>query len=181
MNNLIKIQGKVIEVKPAKSGCYIAIQEQETSKKWRVFSQWKLKEGFYSLNLRQDNEYFFIVNYQVFEVKVDKTGETEPVEKAIYQPYETEDKQAQQQLIKGYQTKISQLQAEVQQWKNAYYNQKSMLKQAQQNAQQRTVENRIKALESKPGKKTKQNLDYLKLLTEFNQECKENWAWLNSD
>jgi hypothetical protein len=24
-------------------------------------------------------------------------------------------------------------------------------------------------------------LDYLRLLTEFNQECKENWAWLNSD
>jgi hypothetical protein len=65
--------------------------------------------------LRQDNEYFFIVNYQLLEVKVNETGDTEPVEKAIYQPYETKDKQAQQQLIKGYQTKISQLQAEVQQ------------------------------------------------------------------
>jgi hypothetical protein len=51
-----------------------------------------------------------------------------------------------------------------------------MLKQAQQTAQQRIVENKIKALETKPGKKSKQDLDYLKLLTEFNQECKENWA-----
>jgi len=181
MNNLIRIQGKVVEVKLVKSGCYVAIQERETGKKWRVFSQWRLKEGIYLLNLRQDNEYFFIVNYQVLEVKVDETGEAEPVKKAIYQPYETKDKQAQQQLIKGYQNKISQLQAEVQQWKNAYYNQKSMLKQAQQNFRQCTVENRIKAIKTKPGKKSKRDLDYLKLLTEFNQECKENWAWLNSD
>lgn len=49
-----------------------------------------------------------------------------------------------------------------------------MLKQAQQTAQQRTVESRIKAIENKLGKKSKQDLDYLELLTEFNRECKEN-------
>jgi len=49
-----------------------------------------------------------------------------------------------------------------------------MLKQAQRNSQQCTVENRIKALENKPGKKSKQDLDYLQLLIEFNRECKEN-------
>lgn len=51
-----------------------------------------------------------------------------------------------------------------------------MLKQAQQTSQQRTVGNKIKAIENKPGKKSKQDLDYLQLLTEFNRECKENWA-----
>jgi hypothetical protein len=49
-----------------------------------------------------------------------------------------------------------------------------MLKKAQELSQQRTVETKIKAIESKPGKKSKQDLDYLQLLTEFNSECKEN-------
>jgi hypothetical protein len=56
-----------------------------------------------------------------------------------------------------------------------------MLKNAQQNAQQHTVQARIQAIKDKPDKKSKQDLDYLQLLTEFNRECKENWAWLNSD
>jgi hypothetical protein len=176
MNNLIRIQGKVIEVKPAKTGYYITVK---TVEKWqRAFSQWRLKEGDYSLTLRQDNDYFFIVSYQMLKVKV---GNIEPVKQDVYQPYEKKDEHIQQQLIQEYQTKIHQLQAEVQQWKNAYYNQKWMLKKAQELSQQRTVETKIKALESKPGKKSKQDLDYLQLLTEFNGECKENWAWLNSD
>lgn len=178
MNNLIRIQGKVIEVKPTKSGYYTTIKT--TSSRQRAFSQWKLKEGIYSLTLRQDKEYFFIVNYQAIEVKVDEIAETEPVKQDIYQPYEEKDNQAQQKLIQELQIKVSQLQTEIQQWKNAYHNQKWMLKEAQQNAQQCTVQAKIQAIKDKPGKKSRQDLDYLQLLTEFNRECRENWAWLSA-
>lgn len=178
MNSLIRIRGKVIEVKPAKTGYYVAIQEQETSKKWRAFSQWEVKEGAYELTLRQDKEYFFIAGYQVLEVKVDKAFDTEPAKKTIYQPYEKEDNQAQRQLIQEYRAKINQLQTEVQQWKNAYYNQKWMLKKAQQDAHKRLVEAKIKAIENKPGRKSKQDLDYLKLLAQLSQEYKESLTWL---
>ena len=51
-----------------------------------------------------------------------------------------------------------------------------MLKEAQQNAHQRTVQTKIKAIQSKPGRKSKQDLDYLKLLSELSQECEQNWA-----
>lgn len=180
MNNLIRIQGKVVEVKPAKSGYYTTIQ---TTNSWqRAFSKWKLKEGAYSLTLRQDNEYFFIINYQAVEAKVDKIAETEePVKQDIYQPYEEKDNQAQRKLIQELQTKVAQLQTEIQQWKNAYHNQKWILKNAQQVSQQRTVQAKIKAIKNKPGKKSKQDLNYLQLLTEFNRECKESWAWLSAD
>lgn len=193
MNSLIRIQGKVIEVKPAKSGYYITIQT--TGKRQRAFSQWKLKEGIYSLNLRQDNEYFFIVNYQVLEAKVDLSEavkrakqESDRIEAElreqgdiIYQPYKEKEEQNDRKAIRELEARLKQAETSAWQWKNAYYNQKSMLKQAQRNSQQCTVENRIKALENKPGKKSKQDLDYLQLLIEFNRECKENWAWLNSD
>lgn len=49
-----------------------------------------------------------------------------------------------------------------------------MLKKAQELSQQRTVETKIKVIENKPGKKSKQDLDYLQVLTDFNRECKEN-------
>lgn len=177
MNNLIQIQGKVIEVKPAKTGYCVAIWEQETSKKWRVFSQWGLKEGDYSLVFRQDGKYFFITSYQALTTQ-EINGEINW--QAIHQPYEAREKQAERQLIQKLQVKIKQLTTEAQQWKNAYYNQKSMLKEAQQNAHQQTVQTKIKAIQSKPGKKTKQDLDYLKLLTKLSQECEQNWAWLGA-
>jgi hypothetical protein len=44
-----------------------------------------------------------------------KVGDIEPVKQDVYQPYEEKDKHTQQQLIQEYQTKIHQLQAEVQQ------------------------------------------------------------------
>lgn len=178
MDSSIRIQGKVVRVKPAKTGYYIVIQEQETGKYWSAFSQWKPRERAYSLVLRKSNGYFFIVGWQEIEAK---TEETEPTEQSIYQPHEEKDKQTQQKLIQKLQTKVIQLQTEIQQWKNAYYNQKQMLKKAQELSQQRTVETKIKVIENKPGKKSKQDLDYLQVLTDFNRECKENWSWLNSD
>jgi hypothetical protein len=182
MKNLVQIQGKIIKVEPAKTGYYIVICEQETSKQQGAFSKWKPQEGYYMFTLRQDGRYFFVVNWQILAANLGKVNNVEVVQKkTIYQSYEAEDKQAEWQSIQEYQTKIKQLEVEVQQWKNAYYNQKSMLKKAQQNAQQCTVQAKIQAIQSKPGRKSKQDLDYLKLLTEFNTECKENWAWLNAD
>lgn len=195
MNSLIsRIQGKVIQVKPVKAGYYIAIQEQKTGKHWRAFSQWRPRKGVYSLVLRQNRKYFFIVSWQELETKIDlaeaiKRAKQEAdqieaefrIQGDICQPFEVKEEQINQQSSQQLRTKVNQLEAQVQQWKNAYYNQKTMLKKAQQNAQRYTVENRIKALERKPGKKSKQDLDYLKLLIEFNRECKENWVWLNSD
>jgi hypothetical protein len=62
MNNLIRIQGKVVKVEPAKTtGYYVTICELETGKRQGVFSKLKLKEGTYSLVLRQDNRFFFII------------------------------------------------------------------------------------------------------------------------
>jgi hypothetical protein len=49
-----------------------------------------------------------------------------------------------------------------------------MLKEAQQNAYQQTVQAEIKTIQGKPGKKSKQDLDYLRLLSEFGKECQEN-------
>jgi len=193
MNNLIsKIQGKVIQVKPVRAGYYIAIQEQKTGKHWRAFSQWKPRKRIYSLVLRQNRKYFFIVSWQELETKVDlaevvKRAKQEAdqieaefrIQGDICQPFEVKERQINQQSSQQLRDKINQLEAQVQQWKNAYYNQKLMLKKAQQNAQQCTVEARIQAIENKPGKKSKQDLDYLKVLTEFNRECKKNWTWLN--
>jgi hypothetical protein len=49
-----------------------------------------------------------------------------------------------------------------------------MLKEAQQNAYQQTVQTKIKVLQNKPGRKSKQDLDYLDLLKKLDQECQEN-------
>jgi hypothetical protein len=51
-----------------------------------------------------------------------------------------------------------------------------MLKEAQKNAYESTVQAKIKAIQSKPGKKSKHDLDYLRLLNDFSQECQDNWA-----
>jgi len=175
MKNLIRIQGKVVKVESAKTGYYIVIREQETNKQWGTFSQWKPREMTYAFTLRQDGRYFFVVNWQELATNLGQVNNVE-----LDQSYEVKDKQAEQQAAQKYQTKIKQLEAEVQQWKNAYYNQKWMLKEAQQNAHQRTVQTKIKAIQSKPGRKSKQDLDYLKLLGELSQECEQNWAWLNN-
>lgn len=177
MASLSQIQGKVIKVEPAKTGYYVVIRNQATGQRQGAFSQWKLQERSYWFTLRQDSRYFFIVSCQT-----DQTIKEEACsQEAIHQLYEIQEKQAERQLIQKLQAKISQLSIEVQQWKNAYYNQKSMLKEAQQGAHQRTVQAKIEAIQSKPGLKSKQDLDYLSLLRELSQECEQNWAWLNAD
>jgi len=178
MANVLRIQGKVIHAELAKTtGYYVVIRDKSTGKRRGMFSQWKPQEKTYSLTLRQDRKYFFVIGWQELEAEI-SSEQAEP--KAIHQPYETREKQAESQLIQTLQAKIKQLTTEAQQWKNAYYNQKSMLKEAQQNAHQRTVQTKIKAIQSKPGRKSKQDLDYLKLLGELSQECEQNWAWLNN-
>lgn len=176
MENLIRIQGRVIKQEPTKTGYYIIFRELKTGKRQGAFSKWKFKEGIYSLDLRQDNRYFFIVRWQALIIQ--ETKEI-TLKQDIHQPCENKESQAERQLIQQLQAKIKQLQAENQQLKNAYYNQKWMLKEAQKNAYESTVQAKIKAIQSKPGKKSKHDLDYLRLLNDFSQECQDNWAWLN--
>lgn len=176
MENLIRIQGKVIKIEPAKTGYYIIFRELKTGKRQGAFSQWKLEEGTYSLVLRQDNRYFFIIRWQTLITQ--EIREKVP-QQAIHQSHEIRENQAEGQLIQELQARIKQLEAENQRLNNAYCNQTLMLKEAQKNAYQGTVQAKIKAIQSKSGRKSKQDLDYLRLLDEFGKECQENWAWLN--
>lgn len=179
MESLIGIQGKVIKVEPAKTiGYYITIRDQSTGKRQGAFSQWELQEKAYTFTLRQDGKFFFIVSWQ--ELISNLNPENKP-EKAIHQSYKIREVSAEQELIHKLQTKIKQLETENQQWKNSYHNQKQILKEAQRIAYKNTIETKITAIQSKPGKKSKLDLDYLKLLNEFSQECQRNWVWLNAD
>lgn len=119
MNNLTRIQGKVIEVKPAKVGYgyYIIIREKSTSKRQGLFSKWSYNQGTEGLfTLRQDRKYFFIVSYQALEAKTDlfDIREQENINQLQEVKKEQIDRQLTQRLIK-LTAELKQAKAEAQQ------------------------------------------------------------------